>query len=106
MAEEAKRLAHGQEILQCRLLELDSRFVPEARAERLAVIEDFTRRLLRDSFHHLDGRRLARAIWPEKTEALSFLDRERHAVHGAHAGILFHEVADFEHGRHRGWHAI
>jgi hypothetical protein len=76
VAEEAKRLSHGQEILQCRLLELDSRFIPEARAERLTVIEDFTRSLLRDSFHHLDGRRLARAIRPEKSEALAFLDRE------------------------------
>jgi hypothetical protein len=104
--EEGERFAHGQEFLQCRLLELDARLVAKARAERLAPVEHAACRRLRHAFHDLDGRRLARTVRPEQAKAPSLRNRERHAVHGADAGVLLDEIADFEHGRHGDAHAI
>ena len=104
--EQGERLAHRQEVLERRLLELDAGLRAKLRAERLAAIQHLAGRRLRDALHHLDGRGLAGAVRAEQPEALSFGDRERNAVDGAHAGILLDEFADFEHGRHGGSHAI
>jgi hypothetical protein len=105
-AEQRERLAHGQELLQRGLLELDPRFLAEARAERLAAVQHEAGRWPGHAFHHLDGRRLAGAVWSEQAEALPFRNRERHAVDRAHAGVLLDEFADLEHGIHGEGHAI
>ncbi len=104
--EQRERLAHRQEVLEGRLLELDPGLRAKLRAERLAAIQHLAGRRLRDALHHLHGRGLAGAIRAEQSEALSFRDGERNAIDRAHAGILLDEFAYFEHGRHGDWHAI
>jgi hypothetical protein len=104
--EHRKRLAHGQEVLQRGLLELDAGLGTEARPERGAAIERDARGRGRDALHDLDRRRLAGAVRAEQSEAGPLGDRERDAVHGAHAGIVLDQVLDLEHRFHGDAHPI
>src|SRR4051812_23088952 len=79
-AEEPQVLAHGEEILQRRGLELDADALAVTRVERLAAIADAAGAWLEDALEHLDRGRLAGAVRTEQSEALSFAHGEGHAV--------------------------
>ncbi len=98
--EHRKRLAHGQEILERRLLELDAGLGAKSRAQWFAAIEHAPGSRHSDAFHDLHCCRLAGAIRSEQAEADALWDLERHAVDGAYAGVLLDEILDLDHGFH------
>jgi hypothetical protein len=98
--EQPQCLAHGQEFLQRRDLELDAGFFPERGADGCAFVERGAGIALLDTFDDLNERGLARAVRSEQTEADALLDRKADIIHGTHARVGFDEIVDFDHRCH------
>ena len=90
--EQPQGLAHGQEFLERRDLELDARFSPERRTHRRAFVQSGAGVASLDAFDDLDQRGLARAVRSEQTEADALPDRQADVVHSAHAGVGLDDV--------------
>jgi len=98
--EEAEVLAHGQEILQRGVLELDADPLAVVRVQRAAAVADFARRGPHQPFEHFHGGALAGTVGPEQAQAAALLDVEADAIDGLHARIVFAQIAHSEYGGH------
>src|ERR1700685_2202694 len=95
VAKQRQALAHGQKVLQSRLLKENPGILARTSAQGLAAVADLSRGGAEDALHDLDGRRLACAVRAEKPETNTPIDRERHAVNRCHRRVTLLERADF-----------
>ena len=86
-AEQIEELAHGEMILERRVLELDTGLFAKRGADRRAAIENLSGVRLQDALKHLNCGRLARAVGTEQAEARALAHRQRQPVHGVGRGL-------------------
>ncbi len=95
-----ERLAHCLKVLECSRLKLDPDRLAVLPVKRAATVEDRPGGWRLDPFEHLEGRRFARTVRPQKTETLTGLDMKTDTIHGAHTRIDPHEIMGFEKAVH------
>ena len=98
--EQTQGIAHRQEILQRRVLELDADAGAIIRAARGAVKQDPAAVRSEDPLQQLDGRGLARPVRAEQAETAAGGNGKAEPVHRLDAGEVLDEIDDLDDGCH------